>query len=73
MERVRPILMTTGTTVLGLLPLVLFTEPGTASLWTELALATIGGLASSTILVLTTIPALYVVVRPRTVRRTPGY
>jgi HAE1 family hydrophobic/amphiphilic exporter-1 len=73
MERVRPILMTTGTTVLGLLPLVLFTEPGTASLWTALALATIGGLASSTILVLTTIPALYVVVRPRTVRKTPGY
>ena len=65
-ERVRPILMTTGTTVLGLLPLVLFTGSGTASLWTALALATIGGLVSSTMLVLTTIPALYVLIRPRT-------
>jgi multidrug efflux pump subunit AcrB len=65
LERVRPILMTTGTTVLGLLPLVLFTEPGGAGLWTALALATIGGLVTSTLLVLVTIPALYVVMKPR--------
>jgi multidrug efflux pump subunit AcrB len=65
LDRVRPILMTTGTTVLGLLPLVLFTEPGTEGLWRALALATIGGLVASTLLVLVTIPALYVVVRPR--------
>ncbi len=68
LDRARPILMTTGTTVLGLLPLVLFTEPGTASLWTALALATIGGLVSSTLLVLGTIPALYVAVRPSVAR-----
>ncbi|MGH7570587.1 MAG: efflux RND transporter permease subunit [Gemmatimonadota bacterium] len=64
LDRVRPILMTTGTTVLGLLPLVLFTEPGTESLWRALALATMGGLVASTLLVLLTIPALYVVVQP---------
>jgi multidrug efflux pump subunit AcrB len=64
-ERVRPILMTTGTTVLGLLPLVVFTEPGTEGLWRALALATMGGLAASTLLVLVTIPALYVVVKPK--------
>jgi Cu/Ag efflux pump CusA len=60
LDRVRPILMTTGTTVLGLLPLLLFTEPGTEGLWRALALATIGGLVGSTLLVLLTIPALFV-------------
>ncbi|CAN5292553.1 efflux RND transporter permease subunit [soil metagenome] len=59
LDRVRPILMTTGTTIFGLLPLVLFTDPGTESLWGALALATIGGLVASTLLVLVTIPALY--------------
>lgn len=65
LERVRPILMTTGTTVFGLLPLVLFTDPGTESVWRALALATIGGLTASTLLVLVTIPALYVLVLAR--------
>ncbi|HUP00848.1 MAG TPA: efflux RND transporter permease subunit [Gemmatimonadota bacterium] len=64
LDRVRPILMTTGTTVFGLLPLVLFAEPGTASLWRALALATIGGLVASTLLVLVTIPALYALLFP---------
>ncbi|HKY61297.1 MAG TPA: efflux RND transporter permease subunit, partial [Gemmatimonadota bacterium] len=64
LDRVRPILMTTGTTVLGLLPLVLLTEPGTEGLWRALALATMSGLVASTLLVLVTLPALYVVVRP---------
>jgi len=57
-ERVRPILMTTATTVFGLLPLVLFTE-SKAGLWYSLALATIGGLTVSSLLVLTATPALY--------------
>jgi multidrug efflux pump subunit AcrB len=65
LERVRPILMTTGTTVLGLLPLVLFARPGSATLWTPIALAMIGGLLASTLLVLVTIPALYVMMKPR--------
>ncbi|MDZ7261898.1 MAG: efflux RND transporter permease subunit, partial [candidate division KSB1 bacterium] len=57
-HRVRPILMTTATTVMGLLPLVLFPK-GEQSIWYSLALATSGGLLSSTILVLTVIPVLY--------------
>jgi HAE1 family hydrophobic/amphiphilic exporter-1 len=60
LDRVRPILMTSATTVFGLLPLVLFTDPGTESVWRALALATIGGLVASTLFVLVTIPALYV-------------
>jgi HAE1 family hydrophobic/amphiphilic exporter-1 len=59
LERVRPILMTTTTTVLGLLPLVLFSEGADANIWNALAYALIGGLLSSTLFVLTTTPALY--------------
>ena len=58
-ERVRPILMTTTTTVLGLLPLVLFSETADSNIWNALAYSVIGGLLSSTFLVLTATPALY--------------
>jgi len=59
LERVRPILMTTVTTVLGLLPLVLYSESADANIWNALGFALIGGLLSSTVFVLTTTPALY--------------
>ena len=59
LERVRPILMTTTTTVLGLLPLILFGHGADSKIWNALAYALIGGLLSSTIFVLTTTPALY--------------
>ena len=58
-ERVRPILMTSTTTILGLLPLVLFTETVNSTIWNALAFVLIGGLASSSMLVLTVTPALY--------------
>ena len=56
-QRLRPVLMTTATTVLGLLPLVL--AGGESTLWGTLALSTIGGLTSSTVLVLLVTPSLY--------------
>ncbi len=59
LERVRPILMTTTTTVLGLLPLVLFGEGAGSNIWDALALVLIGGLLSSTLFVLTITPAVY--------------
>jgi len=59
LQRVRPILMTTATTVLGLLPLVLFAPSADANIWNALTYALIGGLLSSTLLVLTVTPALY--------------
>lgn len=65
LERVRPILMTTATTVLGLLPLVLFAEAADANIWNALAFALIGGLLSSTVFVLTTTPALYLLFERR--------
>ena len=65
-ERARPILMTSAVTILGLLPLVLFSEAADANLWNALGYALLGGLASSTVLVLTVTPALYLLVeRPR--------
>ncbi len=57
-DRVRPILMTTATTIFGLLPLILFSHEE-KSMWFSLALATIGGLIASALFVLTTIPILY--------------
>jgi len=65
LERVRPILMTTSTTVLGLLPLVLFSSGADANIWNALAYALVGGLLSSTIFVLTTTPALYLLLQRR--------
>jgi HAE1 family hydrophobic/amphiphilic exporter-1 len=61
-ERVRPILMTSTTTVLGLLPLVLFSEAADANIWNALAFTLMGGLISSTFFVLTVTPALYFLV-----------
>ena len=58
-ERVRPILMTTATTVVGLLPLVIFGEGAGSNIWDALALVLIGGLLSSTLFVLSITPAAY--------------
>jgi hydrophobic/amphiphilic exporter-1 (mainly G- bacteria), HAE1 family len=59
LDRTRPILMTSATTIFGLLPLVLFSETADANIWNALGYALIGGLASSTVFVLTVTPALY--------------
>jgi len=59
-ERVRPIFITTSTTVLGMLPMVLIqAEEGRKGIWHSLALSTIGGLVSSTIFILVAIPVFY--------------
>ena len=59
-ERIRPIFLTTSTTVLGMLPLVLIQiEVGRNKIWTSLALSTIGGLISSTIFILVAIPIFF--------------
>ena len=59
-DRVRPIFMTTATTIFGMLPLLLIgAEANKRQIWSSLALCTVGGLTSSTILVFVVIPVLY--------------
>ena len=61
--RLRPILMTTLTTTLGLLPLALGFGEG-AELRAPMAIPVIGGLLVSTLLTLVVIPVLYKVLTP---------
>jgi len=56
--RLRPILMTTATTVLGLLPMAIGLGDG-AEIRTPMAVAVISGLLTSTILTLLVIPTIY--------------
>ena len=62
-DRLRPILMTAITTVLGLAPLVVpmiyGTAEGTARLWGPMGLVVISGLMASTILTLILLPTVY--------------
>ena len=57
-RRLRPILMTTATTILGLLPLALGVGEG-AEMQAPLARAVIGGLTASTLITLVLIPVVY--------------
>ncbi|MDX1500888.1 MAG: efflux RND transporter permease subunit [Thermoanaerobaculia bacterium] len=62
--RLRPIMMTTATTVLGLLPMALGLGEG-SELRTPMALVVVGGLITSTALTLLIIPAVYSLVDRR--------
>ena len=59
-QRIRPILMTTLTTILALLPMTLGFGEG-ASLRSPMAIAVIGGLITSTAMSLMVIPCVYLV------------
>jgi multidrug efflux pump subunit AcrB len=66
--RLRPILMTTLTTLVGLMPMALGIDIGSEAN-APLARAVIGGLAVSTVFTLLLIPTLYVMVETRFPRR----
>lgn len=59
--RLRPILMTTATTVLGLMPMALGFGEG-AEIRTPMAITVVAGLVSSTVLTLLVIPTVYALV-----------
>lgn len=68
-ERVRPKLMTVGTTILGLLPILWATGTG-ASVTKRIAAPMVGGMVSSTVLTLVVIPAAYALWREWELRRS---
>lgn len=59
-SRLRPVLMTTATTILGMLPLALSQSEG-SEMWRPMAVTVIGGLTVSTVLTLLVIPVLYAI------------
>ena len=67
-SRLRPVLMTSFTTVLGMLPLAIGTGAGSET-WQPMGIAVIGGLTFSTILTLFIVPVLYSILVHRSRRR----
>jgi HAE1 family hydrophobic/amphiphilic exporter-1 len=67
-SRLRPVLMTTATTILGMLPLALSTGEG-SEIWSPMGIAVIGGLTFSTIVTMVIVPVIYRVVVRRAERR----
>lgn len=61
-DRVRPILMTSLTTILGLIPMLFVSESSQSNLWKLLSLSTIGGLIASTIFTLSITPIIYYII-----------
>ncbi|MDD2961026.1 MAG: efflux RND transporter permease subunit [Muribaculaceae bacterium] len=57
-SRLRPVVMTTLTTILGMVPMAVGTGEG-AEMWRPMGIAVIGGLTMSTILTLLFVPVLY--------------
>lgn len=57
-DRLRPVIMTTATTIMGLLPMALDRSEG-ANLWNPLAITVIGGMLFATPLTLLLVPAIY--------------
>lgn len=67
-SRLRPVLMTTATTILGMIPMAVSSGQG-AEMWSPMAIAVIGGLTVSTILTLIYVPAMYCIFGGVGVRR----
>jgi HAE1 family hydrophobic/amphiphilic exporter-1 len=59
-SRLRPVVMTTLTTILGMIPMAVGTGEG-SEMWRPMGITVIGGLSVSTILTLILIPVLYCV------------
>lgn len=57
-SRLRPVLMTAFTTILGMIPMATSTSEG-SELWTTMGLVVIGGLTVSTFVTLIVVPVLY--------------
>ena len=67
-SRLRPVVMTTLTTILGMVPMAVGTGQG-AEMWRPMGTAVIGGLTVSTILTLLFVPMLYCVFAGRDIQK----
>lgn len=68
-SRLRPVLMTTMTTILGMLPMC-FASRGMSAMVQPIGIAVVGGLTSSTFVTLLVIPVLYsIVMKKKKVRK----
>lgn len=65
LERCRPIVMTTATSLAGLLPLAWAGDAGAADTWRGLALAACSGLTAAALATLAVVPALFLILAPR--------
>jgi hydrophobic/amphiphilic exporter-1 (mainly G- bacteria), HAE1 family len=59
-SRLRPVIMTSATTILGMLPLAMSTGSG-SELWSPMGVAVIGGLVFSTLVTLVLVPVVYAI------------
>jgi HAE1 family hydrophobic/amphiphilic exporter-1 len=67
-SRLRPVLMTSITTILGMLPLALGLGEG-SEIWRPMGVAIVGGLTFSTLLTLIVVPVTYSIFGARTLRK----
>lgn len=63
-DRLRPVLMTTITTLVGLLPLAISRGEG-SEVWQPLGITMLGGLTLSTLITMLFVPTLYAVFEAR--------
>ena len=68
-SRLRPVLMTTFTTILGMVPMAISQGEG-SEMWRPLGVSVIGGLTVSTILTLILVPVLYCAFAGTGIKRT---
>ena len=66
-SRLRPVIMTTATTVLGMIPMAIGFGEG-AELWQPMGVVIVGGLTVSTLITLILVPTLYCVFASREVK-----
>ena len=68
-SRLRPVLMTSLTTILGMVPMAVGTGVG-SEMWRPMGIAVIGGLAMSTLMTLLFVPTMYTIFALTGIRRT---
>jgi len=63
-SRLRPVIMTSATTILGMFPLAMSKGSG-SELWSPMGIAVIGGLIFSTLVTLVIVPVVYAIFSKR--------